>query len=256
LAGNYKSSFMLNAAQQVFSFITRKKLFDRPLQQPAYLVCFGVDGYLEYKAGAQEGNARIILVRPKTPFVCKAEQGGRVVYTLVDIASELRAGLEHALGEQEYVVLDELAKGPLPVHADNINEKSVVLMQELTDWFRHHFGEEAPVENRQGVKLQQIFDYVNSHIKEKITIAGIAAHIGLSLHRTRHFFSEKTGVPLIEYVLWRKVLGVAVSMRDKPGLFRDTCAEYAFSNHSHCIRRFKAFFHTTPMLALKNYTLV
>lgn len=94
--------------------------------------------------------------------------------------------------------------------------------------------------------VMQCVDYIYSHIKERITIAVLAEHTGLSENYLSRIFKQNLGVSLSDYIREKKIEKATHLLRysDKPIV--DIANYLSFSSQSHFIQIFESYTGLTP----------
>lgn len=85
-----------------------------------------------------------------------------------------------------------------------------------------------------------------SHIKERITIADLAAYTGLSESYLSRVFKQNLGVSISDYIREKKIEKATHLLKysDKPII--DIANYLSFSSQSHFIQIFESFMGLTP----------
>ena len=94
--------------------------------------------------------------------------------------------------------------------------------------------------------VTQCVDYIYSNIKERITIADLAAYTGLSESYLSRVFKQNLGVSISDYIREKKIEKATHLLKysDKPIIH---IANYlSFSSQSHFIQIFEGFTGLTP----------
>ena len=94
--------------------------------------------------------------------------------------------------------------------------------------------------------VTQCVDYIYSHIKERITIADLAAYTGLSESYLSRVFKQNLGVSISDYIREKKIEKATHLLKysDKPII--DIANYLSFSSPSHFIQIFEGFTGLTP----------
>ncbi len=94
--------------------------------------------------------------------------------------------------------------------------------------------------------LKNIFEYVEEHIHEKLSLEMIAENIGLSKYYLHRISSAAIGRPLMEYIRARK-LAHSLDMLIYTDLrILDIAKNFGFNHEQTYIKAFKKAFGTTP----------
>ena len=94
--------------------------------------------------------------------------------------------------------------------------------------------------------VTQCVDYIYSNIKERITIADLAAYTGLSESYLSRVFKQNLGVSISDYIREKKIEKATHLLKysDKPII--DIANYLSFSSQSHFIQIFESFTGLTP----------
>ena len=94
--------------------------------------------------------------------------------------------------------------------------------------------------------VTQCVDYIYSHIKERITIADLAAYTGLSESYLSRVFKQNLGVSISDYIREKKIEKATHLLKysDKPII--DIANYLSCAAQSHFIQIFKPFMVLTP----------
>lgn len=129
------------------------------------------------------------------------------------------------------------------IHADGFEPLSVALMRALDEFIDavHLHGV-----NRSNVHVQKALEYIAKAYREPISLAHVAAHVGLSASRLAHLVKSFTGKTVLEVI--RQVrLRRAQELLDQTAM---SCAEIAyevgFGDQSYFIQHFRRQTGMTP----------
>jgi AraC family transcriptional regulator len=92
-----------------------------------------------------------------------------------------------------------------------------------------------------------MLQYIDDHIKEKLSVEKLAARAGFSPYHFCRVFQWEVGVSLMEYVRNRK-LNFAASELNSEFRIIDIAIEYGFERHSGFSKAFRRYFGCTPEL--------
>ena len=106
------------------------------------------------------------------------------------------------------------------------------------DYYFYELNKSKPV--------TQCVDYIYSNIKERITIADLAAYTGLSESYLSRVFKQNLGVSISDYIREKKIEKATHLLKysDKPII--DIANYLSFSSQSHFIQIFESFTGLTP----------
>jgi AraC family transcriptional regulator len=95
--------------------------------------------------------------------------------------------------------------------------------------------------------IEQIIDYVEAHIHDKLSIEEIAGVSGYSMYHFSRIFTETTGVSVMSYVTWRKLQHALYDLSQGKKVI-DTAMEYGFETHGGFKKAFVNWFGFPPSL--------
>ena len=93
--------------------------------------------------------------------------------------------------------------------------------------------------------LKSIIDYINSHIKENIVTANIAAFIGISESYLYRFFMKNMGVSLHRYIIIQK-MQLAVTLISQGHLPKNVAEQLGYDYYTTFYKHYKSVFNATP----------
>jgi len=91
----------------------------------------------------------------------------------------------------------------------------------------------------------KILHYIDEHIREPLSVGGIAQAAGYSPYHFSRMFSLATGLPVMEYVRKRKLEYAAVDIGSGERLL-DIAVRYGFESHESLTRAFKREYGMPP----------
>jgi len=94
-------------------------------------------------------------------------------------------------------------------------------------------------------RIRRAFDEIERRLDEPITLAGIAACVGLSEGRFRHVFVSETGISFRGYVLWMR-LNRALGMGYSGASWTEAAHAANFSDSAHLTRTCRRMFGIAP----------
>jgi AraC-like DNA-binding protein len=102
-------------------------------------------------------------------------------------------------------------------------------------------------ENRvRSVIIEQMLEYIQSHLQEPITSSELARAIGYSQYHAARLFKEETGLPPFEYIRRKRLMGSARALRSGTPKVLDIALDFAFDSHEGFTRAFTNAFGITP----------
>lgn len=93
--------------------------------------------------------------------------------------------------------------------------------------------------------IQRSLDYIEDHLQTQITAAELAQQAGFSLFHYYRLFQQATGLPVMQYVLRRRLLHGVYAM--KQGATKtDAALRYGFDTYAGFYKAFCREFNATP----------
>ena len=114
----------------------------------------------------------------------------------------------------------------------------------------------AALDNRAGSaacasdrRVQQVMDYINSHLGETLDVDTLAAACYLSPSWLMHRFRAVAGCTVHQYVVQKRLIAAADAIRSGTGVMQ-AAREAGFRDYSAFLRAFRAAYHTSPKALL------
>jgi AraC family transcriptional regulator len=95
-------------------------------------------------------------------------------------------------------------------------------------------------------RLWATFDYIEANLTADLSLTGLAAAVGARPHRLARDFRDRTGTPLHQYVLSRRVERAAQLLRTSPAPIASIAFECGFADQSHLTTAFRRRVGVTP----------
>lgn len=95
-------------------------------------------------------------------------------------------------------------------------------------------------------RLTAIRDYIDANLAGELSLAAIAAAVGMRPHRLARDFRDGTGVPLHQYVIGQRVDRAARLLRSTDAPIALVAAECGFADQSHMTTAFRRRVGVTP----------
>lgn len=92
----------------------------------------------------------------------------------------------------------------------------------------------------------KIDDNIKKHSDETLTLSNLAEMLGYSEYYVSRKFGEISGMPLRDYLRYRKLAFALKDIRDTDGGVLDIAIKYGFSSHEAFTRAFKEAYGVTP----------
>lgn len=99
--------------------------------------------------------------------------------------------------------------------------------------------------------LKRVLDYIESQPAADLRLGQLAELAHISPYHFARLFTRTVGRPLHQYVLERRLNLACRLLRDTDLAIAQIAVEAGFSDESHLLRRFKAYYHVTPSAVRK-----
>ncbi len=104
--------------------------------------------------------------------------------------------------------------------------------------------------NQQAI-FQQVLNYIEENLKAEIDAEELAAMAGYSLFHFYRLFQQATGMPVMQYILRRRLLYAIYEMQGSEKRIQ-VALEYGFDTYAGFYRAFQRMFQCTPTQYLSN----
>jgi AraC-like DNA-binding protein len=94
--------------------------------------------------------------------------------------------------------------------------------------------------------VQRMQDYIESHLRDEMTLEDLAKAAGYVPEHASRLFSRYVGLSPFEYVRARKLSRAALELRDQHKRVLDVALDYAFGSHEGFTRAFSSEFGLSP----------
>ncbi len=105
-------------------------------------------------------------------------------------------------------------------------------------------------------RIIRVIKYIDHHLDNPISLDDISKLIFLSPERARHLFVQQTGTPFSQYLLWKRIKNIILSVLKDNTSLADACMQVGFTDQAHFSRIFKRMFGTSAKPLLKNSRFV
>jgi AraC family transcriptional regulator len=107
------------------------------------------------------------------------------------------------------------------------------------------FSSAAPVE--------RVRDYIEAHLTERLTLADLAGHAGLSRHYFSRLFRAVTGDPPMRYLMGRRIEHARRMLSDRRHSVCEIAMLLHFADQSHFCRSFRRRTGLSPLQYSRAY---
>ncbi|MFQ4138513.1 AraC family transcriptional regulator [Nodosilinea sp. PGN35] len=95
-------------------------------------------------------------------------------------------------------------------------------------------------------RLQQVVDYIQTHLDQELSLAELAEVINVSPTYFAGLFKQKMGISPHQYVIKQRVERAKVMLKKTDYGISDIALQVGFSSHSHLTQQFKRITGMTP----------
>lgn len=99
-------------------------------------------------------------------------------------------------------------------------------------------------------RMQKVLDYIEENLKTVLEAEELADMAGYSLFHFYRLFQAATGMPVMQYILRRRLIHAIYEMQGKQKRV-DIMLDYGFETYAGFYRAFRNMFHCTPSCYLK-----
>lgn len=95
-------------------------------------------------------------------------------------------------------------------------------------------------------KLRTVFDYINEHLCEKITLTELARELDMSHFYFSRLFKISTGITPHQYLIQQRIERAKQLLRQPDKTIADVAMDCGFANPSHFAKHFRKYTGVTP----------
>ena len=95
-------------------------------------------------------------------------------------------------------------------------------------------------------QLQQVLEYIDSHLDQDIKLADLAQLIGISQFHFCHLFKRSLGISPYQYFLQQRIERAKLLLKQSDRSIMNIALECGFNSHSHLIKTFRQLTGITP----------
>lgn len=104
--------------------------------------------------------------------------------------------------------------------------------------------------------VMKILNFIEEHITEPLTLAGLSQYVSLSREYTSYIFRKETGKTLTNYINERKLLFAKELIANEKMSLKDTAAYLGYENYNYFSALFKRYLGTTPVALRQNHKAI
>jgi AraC family transcriptional regulator len=95
-------------------------------------------------------------------------------------------------------------------------------------------------------KLRTVFDYINEHLCEKLTLTEIARELDMSHFYFSRLFKISTGITPHQYLIQQRIERAKQLLRQPDKTIADVAMDCGFANPSHFAKHFRKYIGVSP----------
>ncbi|MBD2459456.1 helix-turn-helix transcriptional regulator [Oscillatoria sp. FACHB-1407] len=95
-------------------------------------------------------------------------------------------------------------------------------------------------------QLEQVLDFINEHLDQKIKLADLAALLDMSQFHFSHLFKQSTGIAPYQYLLQQRVERAKQLLKQTDQPIIEIAFQCGFNSHSHLSKQFRQLTGMTP----------
>jgi transcriptional regulator GlxA family with amidase domain len=101
-------------------------------------------------------------------------------------------------------------------------------------------------QQERSLRLKKLFEHINAHPAEKLSINSAARLAGMNVPRFMKTFKQVAGMTLVAYLNHVRLANAARLLRETNRLIAEIAADAGFADQSYFDKRFKRSFGQTP----------
>lgn len=117
-----------------------------------------------------------------------------------------------------------------------------------------HFWEEGLIHHNRSMLSVKIEQFVQEHIKEKLTVSNLCEHFYLSKNSLYHLFATEFNTTVSDYVLTKRIQNSIKMLKESDSSITMIASECGFTDYNYFIRAFKKQVGITPLQFRKTNT--
>ncbi len=215
------------------------------------LIC--PDASFRLQTREQEHQCQVAVLAPNTEN--RIDVQGRLLALMVDPDSAAYLPLASYLDGAAAVTVDDLSSGALLRQVSQLFERSpdqATAQLAVDDIIEALTGQRpAPQPRHLDARIVNVLHRIRDALPEEIPVETLAEEVELSRSRLLHLFKEQLGLPMGQYLLWRR-LYESVRLWDEGMNMTDAAHAAGFYDQSHYTRTMRRMLDVTPSEVARN----
>ena len=168
--------------------------------------------------------------------------------------AELRRGMQS--GADDYLTKPSNAEELLAAIATQL-EKREILKQLYSEQFQTPSITEAKsnsiLPSTPNPQLQEIFNYIEAHYHESISLIDVATSVGYSSAYLTDFVKRQTGTTINRWIIKRRLSAAEALLTESDRSIEQIAEAVGYLNPGHFFRQFRKYIGTTPKVWRKEH---
>ena len=169
--------------------------------------------------------------------------------------AELRQGME--LGADDYLTKPSNAEEFLSAIDTQLKKRETLKKLYAAEFQKSSSQPQAESNsvfpNVRDPQLKNIFDYIESHYQESISLTDVANAMGYSKCYLTNFVKRQTGTPLHQWIVKRRLAAAEALLMETNDSLETIAEKVGYLNISHFFRQFRQYRKTTPKVWRKKH---
>ena len=193
------------------------------------------------------------IINQRYRHSCKATDSS-VIVLLIDAESTLGQNLKVLLKDRLFLRIEEVLSPEqlASVQVKNHERYEIQILSEKYEKLFHMLFPDHLSLSVLDSRIENATLYIDKNTHRKIELSEIAELCFLSGERTRHLFVEQIGIPISQYILWKRIKKVIYEVLKREIPLTEAAIEFGFSDDAHFSRIYRRMFGTSPKPMLKN----
>lgn len=200
-----------------------------------------------------------VVVNQSVPHSCQAGNASALIF-FIDAESYQGWQMKALLGEQPFLEIaslltetqwrricaegnQHLPKPELKTFADEVLNSILPMPAPLPDV-------------TMDARVRAALAFIETRLDTGVRLEELADLMALSPERARHLLAQGAGMPFSQYLLWKRIKQVIVTVLQGRHSLTEAALQFGFADQSHFCRVFKRIFGLSPKHLLKNSRFV
>ena len=105
-------------------------------------------------------------------------------------------------------------------------------------------------------RIKLALELIDQNLHKDLVIEQVAEKIHLSAERARHIFAQEVGIPMAQYILWKRIRNTIKLAAQAQESFTNACLKSGFGDQSHFNRAFRRIFLLRPLPIIRHCKVI